>query len=130
MPPRESFYPGDWLIKAAKDLKRVGILLAADDFEGASFHLQQGIEKYLKAYLLSKGWRLRRIHDLVKLLNQAVHHAPHLEQFRPLCKEVSSYYVLDRYPFFGVSGPTYREIKHALDKAKALKYKIEAELAG
>lgn len=39
--PIESKLPDDWFAKAAKDLQRVDILLAADDIEGAGFHLQQ-----------------------------------------------------------------------------------------
>ncbi|MEO0124526.1 MAG: HEPN domain-containing protein [candidate division WOR-3 bacterium] len=39
--------------KAEQDLKRVKIMLDADDYGDAGFHLQQAIEKYLKAYLLS-----------------------------------------------------------------------------
>lgn len=55
---RESLYPKDWIEKAKKDLRRAKLLLADGDTEGAGFHLQQAIEKYLKGYLLSKGWRL------------------------------------------------------------------------
>ena len=60
----ESRLPHDWFDKASKDLRRVEILLATEDVEGAGFHLQQAAEKYLKGYLLGKGWPLRRIHDL------------------------------------------------------------------
>jgi len=52
---KESRLPPDWFDKAGKDLWRVEILLAADDIEGAGFHLQQAAEKYLKGYLLHKG---------------------------------------------------------------------------
>jgi HEPN domain-containing protein len=42
-----------WLVKAARDLRRVEILLAAEppDSEGAVFHSQQAAEKALKAFL-------------------------------------------------------------------------------
>ncbi len=45
MPRRESLYPRDWLAKAGKDLKRVEVLLEADDASGAGLHLQQAVEK-------------------------------------------------------------------------------------
>ena len=61
---RESLLSEDWFDKAAQDMRRVEILLAADDVEGAGFHLQQAAEKYLKGYLLGKGWALKRTHDL------------------------------------------------------------------
>jgi len=74
MMPTESKLPDDWFAKAAKDLQRVDILLAADDIEGAGFHLQQAAEKYLKGFLLSKSWPLKRIHDLEVLLNEAMNY--------------------------------------------------------
>jgi HEPN domain-containing protein len=61
---KESFYPLDWIKKVKRDLKRVKERLEISDFEDAAFHLQQALEKYLKAYLLSRGWELKRIHDL------------------------------------------------------------------
>lgn len=52
---RESLYPPDWIKKAQKDMERVKKRLEDYDSEDAAFHLQQSFEKYLKAYLLSKG---------------------------------------------------------------------------
>lgn len=54
----ESFYPADWLRIAEKDLGRVERLLSIQDPEAAGFYLQQAVEKFLKAFLLSKGWQL------------------------------------------------------------------------
>jgi len=71
MPREESRYPADWLRIADKDLERVGHLLDVRDPEAAGFYLQQAVEKFLKAFLLSKGWQLERIHDLEALLNEA-----------------------------------------------------------
>jgi hypothetical protein len=72
MPREESSYPADWLRIAEKDLGRVERLLSIQDSEAAGFYLQQAVEKFLKAFLLSKGWQLARIHDLEALLNQAL----------------------------------------------------------
>jgi HEPN domain-containing protein len=55
MPRRESRYPNDWLALAEKDLQRVTRSLRDKDPELAAFCLQQAVEKFLKAYLLSKG---------------------------------------------------------------------------
>ena len=56
MPPEDSQYPLDWLHIAERDFVRVERLLAIDDAQAAGFFLQQAIEKFLKAYLLSRGW--------------------------------------------------------------------------
>ncbi|MEK6791950.1 MAG: HEPN domain-containing protein [Deltaproteobacteria bacterium] len=88
----------DWLKKADKDLQRVQARLKDGDTEDAAFHLQQGLEKYLKAYLLSKGWRLKKIHDLEMLLDEAAMYLPEIERFRELCEEATGYYLVERYP--------------------------------
>ena len=54
------------------------------DTDDAAFRLQQAIEKYLKGFLLARGWRLRRIHDLGVLLSEAVRHDPGLERYPSL----------------------------------------------
>jgi len=69
---RESFLPQDWHAMAALDIRRSEILLVYDDPGGAAFHLQQALEKYLKGYLIGKGWKLERTHDLEELLDHAV----------------------------------------------------------
>ncbi len=85
----ESTYPADWLQIAAEDFQRVPRRLAEGDVTDAAFHLQQALEKYLKAFLLSKGWKLERIHDLRALLEEAARHELSLKRFRRLCAEVS-----------------------------------------
>ena len=128
MPDRkESLYPKDWIQKAKKDLRRIKVLLAVDDTEGAGFHLQQAIEKYLKAYLLLKGWQLEYIHDLPKLLNYAKDYDSDFERFREICEQVTEYYTPERYPFFEEIPPTKEEIEEALRRTEELVKKIEDE---
>jgi len=95
---RESLYPKDWIKKAGEDLKRVERRINEGDLTDAAFHLQQAIEKYLKGYLLSRGWKLIRVHDLEFLLDEALKHNPDLENFREVCQEATGYYLADRYP--------------------------------
>ena len=121
MATKESLYPRDWFDKARRDIGRVETLLrAGDDLEDAGFHLQQAVEKYLKGYLLSRGWRLEKTHDLVDLLNSSVKYEPFFEQFRPVCQQVTEYYVEERYPSLVCSRLTKEEIAEGLEKAKEL----------
>ena len=55
MQHKESSYSEDWLRIAEKDLDRVKRSLRDGDTEAAGFFLQQSLEKFLKAFLLSKG---------------------------------------------------------------------------
>lgn len=107
--PIESKLPDDWFAKAEKDLHRVDILLAADDIEGAGFHLQQAAEKYLKGFLLSKNWPLKRIHDLEVLLNEAMNYNAQFQDYLDTCIMVREFYVEERYPFITESLPPERQ---------------------
>jgi HEPN domain-containing protein len=116
---RESTYPADWIQIAADDFRRVPRRLAEGDASDAAFHLQQALEKYLKGFLLSRGWKLERIHDLRALLEEAAKHEPSLKKFRRLCAEVTAYYVQERYPFFGAK-PDSEEVKTNFEQAREL----------
>jgi HEPN domain-containing protein len=124
MPDKESLYPLDWFKKGQQDLKAVETLLSSDNLEVASFHIQQAIEKYLKGYLLSKGWGLRRIHDLEELLDEAVSYDTSFEKFRSLCQVATEYYIEERYPFITPSSLNKQELQEALRNTEELVKKI------
>ena len=124
MPRRESRYPNDWLALAEKDLQRVTRSLRDKDPELAAFYLQQAVEKFLKAYLLSKGWKLRRIHDLEALLDDAMAHDPSLDQFRNACQKITNYYVVERYPLTVEAEFTLDEVRTSLEAAGQLIEKL------
>lgn len=128
MKKRESLLPKDWFHKADLDIKRLEILLKSNDAEGAAFHLQQALEKYLKGYLISKGWKLQRIHDLEDLLDYAVDYNKKFENFRLLCQEVTEYYIEERYPFLISSKLSIDEVCLRLKKAKKFISKIKLSL--
>ncbi len=117
---RESQYSDDWFRIGNKDIKRAEILLDLRDFEGAGFHIQQAVEKYLKGFLLSKGWKLRRIHELEVLLNDAIIYEPILEKFRMDCQKITEYYLEERYPFQISSELTEDELRKSLESATEL----------
>ena len=126
MPPKNSIYSRDWLRIAAKDLKRAEHLLDIDDPEGSGFHLQQAVEKYLKGFLLSKGWELKRTHDLEVLLNDTLKYEMSLEQFRSLCQKITGYYVIDRYPMPAAATLRKKEVQASLDEARKLIRRLRA----
>ena len=114
MKHEESGYPKDWMKIGEKELKRARNLLGLGDPEGAGFNLQQALEKHFKAYLLSRGWKLRRIHDLETLLNEAVIHDASFEEYRAACQKITQYYIEERYPSAATSELTEKEMKESL----------------
>jgi HEPN domain-containing protein len=128
MPPDEASYFKDWLRIAEKDWKRVQMLLDEDDPALAGFCLQQAIEKFLKAYLLVKGWHLRRIHDLDTLLEDAIHYDASLRSFQEACQKITAYYIVERYPFNMQNEITDDDIRNSRDQVKSLVEKIRNSL--
>ena len=120
MKGEESLYPGDWLRIADQDVRRVGRLLDAEDPQAAGLYLQQAVEKFLKAFLLSKGWKLKRIHDLEILLNAALPHAPTFEQFRSVCQRITDFYAVERYPFLMKAGLNLDDVRTAREQVGPL----------
>ena len=84
---------------ALEDLQVAEIMLGEGGPSSvAGMLLQQAVEKYLKAFLLLKGWRLKRTHDLVELLDDAAQYDPAFGTYRSVAATVTRYYVDDRYP--------------------------------
>jgi HEPN domain-containing protein len=128
MPHKESLYPADWLRIGERDFGRVTHLLDIQDPEAAGFFLQQAVEKFLKAFLLSKGWELERIHDLEALLNAALTFDPSLEPFRSACQKITGFYFVERYPFIVDAGLTEEDIRSSMAQVEPLIEKLRTEV--
>lgn len=120
MQREDSVNPKDWFRIGDKEIRRVEILLNAGDLEGAGFNIQQALEKYLKGYLLSKGWKLRKTHNLILLLNEVIVHGPSFSTYIDSCQKITQYYVEERYPSFMESRFSPEEIKESLQIAKKI----------
>ena len=126
MPPKNSVYPRDWFRIAERDFKRAEQLLKLDDAEGAGYNLQQAVEKYMKGFLLSKRWKLKRVHDLELLLNDALKYESTLEEFRDLCQKITDYYLVDRYPLPTSITLTARQVESSIDPARKFIARLQA----
>lgn len=128
MPRNESLYPTDWLKIAERDYTRIRHLLEVHDPEAAGFYLQQSVEKFLKAFLLSKGWQLKRIHDLEPLLNEALKHDLSFEQYREVLQRISGFYFIERYPLILDAGLTEEDIREAFVQVHGLIDSIRTQM--
>jgi HEPN domain-containing protein len=128
MQHNDSPYPGDWLEIAEKDLKRLHRALRAQYPDQAGFYLQQTVEKFLKAFLLSRGATLRRIHILDILLAEAIPHEPTFIQYQLVCQKITAFYMLDRYPILADAGTTEQIVRECHRDVRGLMKQIRAAL--
>ena len=50
----------EWIVRGEQDLEVAKILLAEEKYSDVTlFHIHQAVEKYLKGFLIYKGWRLK-----------------------------------------------------------------------
>jgi HEPN domain-containing protein len=59
---------------------------------------QQAAEKYLKGYLISKGWSLKKVHDLSALLAECMVYDQDFETLKQAVITLNPYSVEARYP--------------------------------
>lgn len=91
--------PADWFFAAADRLRVADGTWERDGltFSGIEL-LQEAMERYLKGYLIAKGWKLDRTHDLRKLLSVAMTHAPTLSAFQSFADELTDDFFAQHYP--------------------------------
>jgi hypothetical protein len=76
---------------------------------------------------LLKSWEFKPIHDLERLLDDAVLLDSDFERFRGICEEVNFYYTEEGYSLF-VSEPSREEVAGDLEMAKELVKRILEEM--
>lgn len=88
----------EWLGKADEDRRASEVLLESGEELALPclFHLQQMLEKLLKALILRRGNRLERTHDLNRLVQEA--DAQDIDGLLDLCDTLNVFSVSGRYP--------------------------------
>jgi len=88
----------EWLDKAKEDRQAAEVLLNASEelTLPCMFHLQQMLEKLLKALILVRAGRIEHIHDLSRLAYLAG--ADDIERLLELSETLNMFAVTSRYP--------------------------------
>jgi HEPN domain-containing protein len=62
----------EWFERAKRNFEVAKLVFTHGEYydEGV-FLLHQAVEKYLKGYLIFRGWELKKIHDIYLLLSEA-----------------------------------------------------------
>jgi HEPN domain-containing protein len=89
-----------WIIKGDHDLgtARVTYLHIPEFLDTVTFHCQQAVEKYLKAYLIFQSAKFRFTHDLIYLLDLICQKDAEFEKYYDSVSELQSYAIEVRYP--------------------------------
>ena len=120
--------PADWFAQGDMDVQAADILLAQDGpLPVVAFHVQQAVEKYLKGYLVSRGWPLRRIHDLEVLIREAIARDADFVPFLGPCQRITEYYIETRYPLGIHTLLQVKTVKADLETARSLRELIRSK---
>jgi HEPN domain-containing protein len=121
--PTDETDPKDWFLFAADRLKSADRLWKADGLTMTGIEtLQEAVERYLKGYLVAKGWRLEKIHALTKLLEEAIRFDQQFARFRNFATELSADFFAQHYPGGDLTdvGSNYAEFRKQADELVAL----------
>ena len=121
--------PADWLRSARTRLKSADLLYPLEGANESVIELlQEATERFLKAYLIDCGWKLRRIHDLGALLADAVALDPKFAAFEDFADSLTDQFWAQHYPGGDLTdvGQDYSAMRESLEELIAL---IEQKIA-
>jgi len=117
----------DW--KGRGDFKAAKILFKkVENFDVVLFHLQQAVEKYIKGFLVYNGWKLKRIHDLEVLIQDAIVFDQLFREYLDFGRKLTSFYFEGRYPPGPTCSYSKKEVKILLHKSEEFIKMIETHL--
>lgn len=120
--------PADWLRSARSRLHSVDLLHPIEGVSEAVIELlQEASERFLKAYLIDRGWQLRKIHDLGALVAEAVNRDPRFSAFEDFADSLTDQFWAQHYPGGDLTevGHDYPVLRKSLGEMVTL---IEAEV--
>jgi HEPN domain-containing protein len=110
-----------WLGFADEDLRVAKSIIADPSLLGpTAFHIQQVLEKVLKALLVAAGADFRRVHDIGELAGSVHRHWPEIVPIEFPLARVTIWYALTRYPGLDQRSISAAEVAGALEAAESL----------
>ena len=121
-----------WFRKAGNDLMAARLLAGIENAprDVILFHCQQAVEKYLKGYLVFRGVKLRKLHDLAYLLDLCALQDQDFHKLEAVHNEMQGYAVEVRYPDeLGEEDGTMDEVRAALRLAERVSEFVRLKVA-
>lgn len=119
-----------WIARADNDLKTGKDEFATKDpaTDTICFHMQQCVEKYLKAYLVAKGKEITKTHNLALILQWCLETDPDFTQLRETGVDaLTAYATAIRYPD-DFHMPSLGETEKAIQAAEATRQFVLSKL--
>jgi len=111
--------PADWFLLAMDRLEKSDALFLhfGPSWSGVEL-LQEAAERYLKGYLVSRGWPLVKTHDLNGLLASACRFDDSFSEFSPACQNLTEQFWEQHYPGGDLDevGDDYAGLRDAIGK--------------
>ena len=83
----------EWFERGANELKVAKIIFAKEEyFDTVPFHTHQAVEKYLKGYLISKGWELKKLHDIETLITKVMSFEIEFQKYLDFGRKLIAFY--------------------------------------
>jgi len=135
--PEEQVLVQDWLRFAKENLlfAKAGMKEDFSPYHTVCYLCQGSSEKYLKAYLIWRGWELKKVHDLSGLLDFCQEFDESFSTLFDECELLNEYITEGRYPgdlpFESISEKDAKEATEAAGKIeKFVLDKIELTMEG
>jgi len=91
--------PLDWFLLGAERLRAADAVRQTCGAGGSAVELlQESVERYLKGFLIGRGWPLQKIHNLSTLLDAAIQRDPRFQSFADLCESLTAQFWQQHYP--------------------------------
>lgn len=121
----------DWLRYVEEDLTAVELLVRHQtSFMVCKSKLAEALEKGLKADLISRGWVLKKVHDLQKLCDYlASYESARADRLQPTVDDLAESYIEGRYPGFDLEEPDWPRAEMLLAQVKNYAEKLTHEIA-
>lgn len=111
--------PQDWILLAEERLQSADALVQSRGVCYSAIELlQESLERYLKGFLISRNWKLERIHDLNRLLDLCQDHSTEFSRFAPLAQSLTEQFWAQHYPGDDLSeiGDDYHELRRQAEE--------------
>lgn len=120
----------DWILKAESDLKigKDEMLTDAPVTDAICFHMQQAVEKYLKAFLVFNNREIRKTHDIAELVEACKEIDSDFDYLYEIRADKLTMYAVEfKYPG-EVLFPSLEETREAIEIAEKVKIFILEKL--